>query len=186
MTNYDKAIKLLQSGQYEQAIIQFTEYIEMTPSQSAYANRAFCYAQVGNNSKAIDDFNSAHQVCLDRINEPNIAAEQRELNLIDMTRYQIQIGYLLTEMNRFEEAAVYYQTAILNYVIIKDQSKIEALTSLSKLYCDSSFANISYGNQRQAVLDLTNAIKTAKTVEEKQEALFAADITGLRQFIEYI
>lgn len=56
--HYEQGNALLDSGQYEQAILEFTKAIELDPAYTkAYSERAYAYYQKGEYEKALSDCN---------------------------------------------------------------------------------------------------------------------------------
>ncbi|CAH8478395.1 unnamed protein product [Schistosoma rodhaini] len=97
-----KGDSLFQAGDYEAAVIAYTEAITQNPKlHSAYSNRAACHLQLRNYFKALEDSSMALDLCV-----PPVAQ-----NLKSRVRAHIRRGAAFCNLQLYKEGLIEYRAA---------------------------------------------------------------------------
>ncbi|CAH8471097.1 unnamed protein product [Schistosoma guineensis] len=97
-----KGDSLFQAGDYEAAVIAYTEAITQNPKlHSAYSNRAACHLQLRNYFKALEDSSMVLDLCV-----PHVAQ-----NLKSRVRAHIRRGAAFCNLQLYKEGLIEYRAA---------------------------------------------------------------------------
>ncbi|TNN09717.1 Dynein assembly factor 4, axonemal isoform 1 [Schistosoma japonicum] len=97
-----KGDSLFQTGDYEAAVIAYTEAISQNPKlHSAYSNRAACHLQLRNYFKALEDSSMVLDLCV-----PPVAQ-----NLKSRVRAHIRRGVAFCNLQLYKEGLIEYKAA---------------------------------------------------------------------------
>lgn len=183
--HYNNGIAYIQQNKLREAINSFTLDINSVNTYGAIQNRAFCYAQLGDFNSSISDYQTAHEITLNKINSLSQNDPNRKAYINELVQRQTMLGQFCSKAGRFEESVVYFQTAIMN--CIEDPSLLSKERSLSTLYSNSAVANLNLKNNQESARDMANAIRHSTSDAEKQQIYMFAEMNGLlglvRQFV---
>nr|CAH8832962.1 unnamed protein product [Trichobilharzia regenti] len=97
-----KGDSLFQAGDYEAAVVAYTEAISQNPKlHSAYSNRAACHLQLRNYFKALEDSSVALDLCVPSVMQ----------NLKSRVRAHIRRGAAFCNLQMYKEGLVEYKAA---------------------------------------------------------------------------
>jgi tetratricopeptide (TPR) repeat protein len=159
-----RGLILARTGDYQQAIEQFTLAIELDPNLGlAYGNRGFTRVAVGDNAGAIEDFTRA----LELDPEDAIMFASRGITYAEMGDNETA----LVDLNRSIEinpdfAPTYYNRGLTRMALEDAQGALEDLTRAIDLDADFAAAYRTRGQLRSDLDDTEGAIEDLQTAAE--------------------
>lgn len=178
--NYQKGDNALQHGNYKDAVIYFTNSLQIEKSSGSFQNRAFAYMNLGKMELAKNDYEAAATIIINYLKQADKNDKSYiDLCLRDLINAKATIAFIEMENENFLIVENLYSELIDLYTSMFDNSILSPQSHISRFYSDRGIAKFSLNKVDEATRDMGAAFVESNSEKTRQEILRFAVEAGV-------